>query len=106
VLFCARRGGGPAGAPPVEASELLVVHVRSLAAERDKQAPVAEPAALGGKLAQPGAQDRIVGTDAAIAHRGPIRSDHMARPALAHLVRPAEMSHSLPLHDGVTIFLN
>src|SRR6185437_10491152 len=84
----------------IEASQLLVVHVCPLAADQDQQTPVAEPAADGGKLAQPGAQDRIVGPHAAIPHRGPIRCDHLARPALAHLIGLAEMGHSLPPHNG------
>lgn len=67
---------------PIEASELFVVQVVAFTADQDQQASITEPAANSGKLAQPGTQDSIVGTHAAIAHRGPIHRDHLARPAL------------------------
>ncbi len=37
---------------PIQASQLLVVHTHPLATKQDEQAPVAEPATLGGKFAQ------------------------------------------------------
>ena len=58
----------------IEPAELLVVHDEALTREQDMQASIAEPAAHGRQLAQPGPHGRIVRPAAAIAHRGAVGS--------------------------------
>src|SRR5690606_26292593 len=85
---------------PVEPSQLLVVQADALPVEQDVQAPIAEAPALGRHLPQPVPDRPVVGTHTSIAHRSPVRSDRRARPALAHPMRVAEMSHGLPSGGG------
>ena len=69
----------------IQTPQLLVIDRNAFAAEQEKQAAIAKPPPDSRQLAQPCANDRIVGPHAAIAHRGSIRPDHCTRPPLADL---------------------
>ena len=68
----------------------------------------AKPAADGGKLAQPDRQLCIVRANAGVAHRRAVRRNHLARPALAHLIGLADPTvapcrQSWSIHGGIFV---
>ena len=101
-----RSGAGicadaPPGPPRHRAGPgLLAVHGPALAARKDIQAAIAEPAALIGQFPQSGPQAGVVGAPGAIADRAPVRRDHLARPPLAHPETLPEVRDGFPLRGG------
>lgn len=80
--------------------------MRALTPQQDQEPPIAKPAADGGKLAQPDRQLCIVRANAGVAHRRAVRRNHLARPALAHLIGLADPTvapcrRSWSIHGGI-----
>src|SRR5215211_916317 len=103
------RAGGPLTTPPtpdhepllaIEALRSLAVEDQPLPAQQNVQAPVAEPAAFGGKLPHSPAQRSIVRSPTAIPDHAPVHLDRGTRPPLAHLVGSAQMSDGLSPGGG------
>ena len=89
---------------PVEPAQLLVVHADALPRQQDVQAPIATAPANGRQLAQPNPHGGIVWSDAAVANRGSVGSQHTTRPPFAHLKCHLEMSDGLAPRDGASAF--
>ena len=74
--------------------------------QQDEQPPIAEPAALVGKIAQTGAQPNVGRPARQIADHLTISGYKNADPALANLQDVAKMSDSFALGDGCYHFLS
>jgi hypothetical protein len=84
----------------IEPPQPLVVHVRAVAFKQDMQAPIAKPLARRCQLAQLEPDRRVIRPPTAIADRCSIRSDHLARPPLAHRIGLAQVSRGYSSGDG------
>jgi hypothetical protein len=77
-----------------------VVHPDTFTVEQDMEASIAKAPPDRRQLAQSGSRGGIIRSDAPIANRGSICSEHTTRPPFAHLERHLEMSDSFAPCDG------
>src|SRR5205814_9448389 len=89
----------------IEAAQLLVIQHDALAPQQDVQPPIAKAPPHSGDLAQPGANDAVISSPAAVADRTAVHADRLACPPLAHPVDLAEMSGGLSSGGGRHHFL-